>query len=161
MNDRELSPHFSLFDLTRTDHSDLQEENRHVTDEEEHKLCEVANLLEACRTLLGCDLDVHSGRRYLELNKRVGGSPGSQHQKCEAADFSPSGPDTEESIADASQKIAASDLQFGQLIAESSGVGREGRKYWVHISLGEPYRDQERCGQVFVMKNGKIVREAT
>src|SRR3990167_4632866 len=133
MNDRQLSPHFSVYQLTRTDHVDLQTENRHTTDEEEKKLGEVANLLETCRIVLGCDLDVHSGRRYLELNKRVGGSDRSQHLKCEAADFSPAGPDTEESVND----------------------GREGRKFWVHISLGAPYRNATRCGEVASMTDGK------
>ncbi len=159
MNDRQLSPHFSLFDLTRTDHTDLQEENRHVTNDEEIKLGELANLLETCRTILGCDLDVHSGRRYLELNKRVGGSDRSQHLKCEAADFSPAGVDTEESVTDAWQKLATAarlgSLKFGQLIVENQ-AGREGRSFWVHISMGAPYRVKERCGEVLSMKDGKF-----
>ena len=158
--DRKLSPHFSLFQLTVTNHADLQEENRHVTTEEETKLTEVANLLEAVRRAVGGDLDVHSGRRYLELNKRVGGTERSQHLKCEAADFSPAGPDTEESVVNAWQKVAtaarAGQLAFGQLIVESAGtVGREGRKLWIHISLGHPWRPKDRCGQVLTMKDGK------
>ena len=160
MNDRRLSPHFSLFDLTRTDHADLQAENRYVTDEEERKLGEVANLLETCWVILGCGLDVHSGRRYLELNKRVGGSPRSQHQKCEAADFSPAGPDTEKSMTDAWQKIViaarAGKIKFGQLILENDGKSREGRVWWVHISLGQPHRDYLRCGEVASMTDGKF-----
>jgi zinc D-Ala-D-Ala carboxypeptidase len=161
VNDRKLSPHFSLFQLTATTHADLQAENRHVTREEELKLVELANLLETCRVVLGCDLDVHSGRRYLELNKRVGGSDRSQHLKCEAADFSSAGPDTEESVTDAWQKLATAARQgkfkFGQLIVESAPTtAREGRKFWVHISLGAPYRAKERCGEVLSMKDGKF-----
>lgn len=159
MNDKQLSPHFSLFQLTRTDHADLQEENRHVTQEEELKLSALANLLETCRTILGCDLDVHSGRRYLELNKRVGGGDRSQHLKCEAADFSPQGPDTEASVTDAWQKLVtaarAGRLQFGQLIVENQ-AGREGRSFWIHVSLGAPYRVKARCGEVLSMKDGKF-----
>lgn len=158
-NDKQLSPHFSLYQLTRTDHADLQEENRHVTFDEEAKLCQVANLLETCQTILGCDLDVHSGRRYLELNKRVGGSDRSQHMKCEACDFSPAGPDSEESVVDAWQKLAtaarAGRLHFGQLIVESAAGRDGGRKVWIHISLGSPWRDKSRCGQVLTMKDGK------
>lgn len=160
MNDRNLSPHFTLFALTRTDHVDLQEENRHVTAEEEAKLCEVANLLEACQVVLGCDLDVHSGRRYLELNKRVGGSDRSQHMKCEAADFSPAGPDSEATVTDAWQKLAtaarAKKLRFGQLIVESAQGRDGGRSVWIHISLGVPHRDPARCGEVLSMKDGKF-----
>ena len=159
MTDHNLSPHFSLYQLTRTDQTDMQEENRHVTNDEELKLSEVANLLETCRTVLGCDLDVHSGRRYLELNKRVGGSERSQHLKSEAADFSPAGPDTEASIAETFDKIIiaarAGRLRFGQLIAESDGRGREGRSFWLHISLGLPYRDILRCGEGLKMVDGR------
>jgi hypothetical protein len=158
MNDKKLSPHFSLFDLTRTDQSDLLAENRNVTQAEEVKLTEVANLLETCQVILGCDLDVHSGRRFLKLNKRVGGSERSQHLKCEAVDFSPAGPDTEESIVNAWQKIAtaarAGRIKFGQLIVESQAGRDGGRKFWIHISLGAPYRIAERCGEVLTMKDG-------
>lgn len=160
MNDRKLSPHFTLYQLTRTDHADLQAENRHVTTEEEAKLAEVAILLEACHVVLGCDLDIHSGRRYLELNKRVGGSDRSQHLKCEAVDFSPAGPDSEASVTDAWQKIAtaarAGKLKFGQLIVESAPGREGGRSVWIHISLGAPWRDAARCGEVLSMKDGKF-----
>jgi hypothetical protein len=160
INDKQLSPHFSLFQLTRTDHADLQEENRHVTDEQERKLGEVANLLETCWTILGCNLDVHSGRRFLGLNQRVGGSDRSQHLKCEAADFSPAGLDTEESVTDAWQKIAtaarAGKVKFGQLLLECEDSGREGRVWWIHGSLGAPYRDKARCGEIATMLNGKF-----
>ena len=161
-NDRQLSPHFSLYSLTRTDHIDLQEENRNVTADEELKLIALANLLESVRVVLGCDLDVHSCRRYLELNKRVGGSDRSQHLKCEAADCSPAGPDSEYSVTDAWQKIATAARQgrisFGQRIIESDSKGREsGRKWWIHISLGVPYRSADRCGEVATKTNGKFV----
>lgn len=160
-DDKKLSEHFTLYQLTRTDHSDLQEENRHVTAAEEAKLVLLAGLLEACREILGCELDIHSGRRYLELNKRVGGSDRSQHLKCEAADFSPAGPDSEDSVMNAWQKLATAarqkKLKFGQLIMESAVQGREGqRKFWIHISLGAPHRDITRCGEVLFMKDGKF-----
>lgn len=169
MTDRNLSPHFTLFDLTRTDHVDLQETNRNVTNAEELRLGEVANLLETCRTILGCDLDVHSARRFLELNKRVGGSERSQHLKSEAADFSPAGPDTESSVTNAWQKLVTASrvqsapgyvgtgiLKFGQLILESDKGLREGRVWWIHVSLGSPYRDAARCGQVATSIDGKF-----
>ena len=167
MNDRQLSPHFSFFGLTKTEHVDLQEENRHVNREEDLKLVEVANLLEACRVILGCDLDVHSGRRYLALNKRVGGSERSQHLKCEAVDFSPQGPDTEETVTNAWQKIVTAArrqrapgyvgtgiLKFGQLILETDKNAREGRVWWIHISLAT-YRDKARCGEILTSVDGK------
>ena len=158
-NDRRLTDNFTLNQLTRTDHADLQEENRHVTVEEELKLVVVAELLEKCREVLGCELDIHSGRRYIALNKRVGGSDRSQHMKCEAADFSPAGPDSEATVVDAWQKLASASragrLKFGQLIVESAPGRDGGRSVWVHISLGTPYRDAARCGEVLSMRDGK------
>lgn len=160
MNDRQLSPHFSLFQLTVTSHADLQEANRHVTQDEELRLGALANLLETCRAILGCDLDVHSGRRYLELNKRVGGNDKSQHLKCEAADISPGGPDTEKTVTEMWQKIAtaarAGKIKFGQLLLERENRGREGRVWWVHVSLGAPYRDEARCGEIATSIDGKF-----
>lgn len=159
MNDRQLSPHFSFFQLTRTDRSEHQAENRNTTQAEDAKLAAVANLLETCQIIVGCDLEAHSGRRYPALNKAVGGSEKSQHLKCEAADFSPVGPDTEESVVNAWQKIAtaarAGKIKFGQLIVESQAGRDGGRKFWIHISLGAPYRDKARCGEVLTMKDGK------
>lgn len=160
-NDRKLSPHFSLFDLTRTDHADLQEENRHVTTEEQNKLTAVAELLEQVLIICGFDVIVTSGRRFLELNKRVGGSDRSQHLKCEAADLVPAHDQSEEAVVELWQKIAtaarAGRIKFGQLIVEAAPNGREGgKKCWVHISLGAPYRAKERCGEVLTMKDGKF-----
>lgn len=158
MSDRQLSPHFSLYDLTVTEHLDLLAENRNVTDEEERKLCDLANLLETARAILGCDLDIHSGRRVLRLNERVGGSVRSEHLRCQAADFSAQGPDTEESVKESWEKLrTCKTLKFGQLIFETDTKGREGRSSWVHISLGAPHRDPARCGEAFKMVDGKTV----
>ena len=158
-NDRQLTENFSLFQLTRTDQVDLQEDNRNLTAEEELKLVVVAELLEKCREVLGCELDIHSGRRFLTLNKRVGGSERSQHMRCEAADFSPVGPDSEATVTDAWQNLAtaarAGRLKFGQLIMESAAGRDGGRSCWVHISLGEPFRDKARCGEILSMKDGR------
>lgn len=154
-----LSSHVSFFDLTRTNHHDLQEQNRNATEPEIAKLRELAWLLERVRLVIG-HIEIHSGRRFLELNKRVGGSERSQHLKCEAADISPMGPDTEMTIEAAFQKIVEAAkkglLKFGQLIVESDSRGREGRAFWIHISLGAPHRDAARCGEVLRAKDGKF-----
>ncbi len=165
--DRHLTEHFSFHDLTRTDHADLQEENRKVTPEEELKLVVLAELLEQCRATLGVELDIHSGRRCPALNKRVGSSDRSQHLKCEAVDFSTDGLDTEASVVDAWQKLVTASraqhapgyvgtgvLKFGQLIVESAAGRDGGRKVWIHVSLGRPYREAARCGEVMEMKDG-------
>ena len=159
-----LSAHFTLEDLTRTDHADLQAANREVSEEQIDKLGDVAALLEICWFIVG-PLDAHSGYRCPALNARVGGSERSQHMKAEAADFSPAGPDTEESIGKAFQQLVAAAkagrLFFGQLIVESAGAGREGRKNWLHISLGKPYRDPAKCMQALKMRDGVFQRIGT
>jgi hypothetical protein len=157
--DRPLSAHFTLAALTRTDHAELQEENRNVSDADIKKLGEVANLLEKCREVLGGDLEVHSARRSPRLNRLVGGSERSQHLKCEAADFSPQGTATEDACVDAWQKLAQAardkKLAFGQLIVENQASRYGGRAFWVHISLGAPYRTADKCGEVLSMKDGE------
>ena len=154
-----LSTRFSLYQLTRTDQVKFQEANRMLAPGELDKLISVAGLLEVCADLMGCELDIHSGRRCPQLNAAIGGAAKSQHLLCEAADFSPFGPDTEESIEPFFQKLVAAahtgKLRFGQLICESQGSPREGRKVWLHISLGMPFRPLERCMQILRMKDGK------
>lgn len=159
MIDRQLTPHFSLYQLTRTDHADLQEANRSVTPEEERKLLALAELLEVVEVVAGCRISVLSGKRCLELNRRVGGSDRSQHLKCEAGDIVPENDHSEQAVADLWQKIATAarmgHIKFGQLIFESA-PGRDGKaRQWVHVSQGAPYRDASRCGEVLTMKDGK------
>ena len=156
---RKLTPHISLLEMTRTDHADLQEENRRVTDDEVARLTDTARLVEVCREILGTAIDVHSGKRGAALNARVGGSDKSQHLRCEACDFSPAGPDTEQSIEAAFtllwEAARGGKLRgFGQLIVENQATGRERRSYWLHISLGSPHRNPARCGEVLRMVNG-------
>lgn len=153
MKDFQLSPHVTFFDLTKTQHVEFQEENRKCTTEDIQKLAECANQLEVVQIILGCDLDKHSGRRCPALNKAVGGSPNSEHMKNTATDFSPKGPDTLETVNAAFEKIVAAakagKIKFGQMIVESQDKGREGRVFWLHISLPAPHRDPARCGECF------------
>jgi len=150
--DEKLSEHFSLYELTVTNNAALQGKNRILTDEQVEKLRKVASLLEIARAILGTGVDAHSGYRCPELNGVTPGSASkSQHMVCEAADMSPAGPDTEASIEAAFAKLLeaakAGKFQFGQLIIESAKRDY-GRVFWIHISLGRPYRSQGRCGEV-------------
>lgn len=154
-----LSPHFSKDDLTRTDRAALQDRNRNTTHEQDMNLIACAGLLETCWVIIGEELEAHSGYRCPELNIAVGGSKASEHLLAQAVDFSPKGTDTAESIEAAFHKLlaaaASGKLKFGQLIVESQDAGREGLKFWIHISLGFPYRAKARCGEVLRMKDGK------
>ena len=156
--DRDLTDNFGLHELTGTSRTAHLRRNRIMTNKEENKLQEVAKLLEQCRSLEGGPLEVHSGRRYPLLNTAIGGSRRSQHMRCEAADFSPLGPDTEESMRRLFNKIweagKRGDLKFGQLILETDKKRDYARVWWIHISLGQPYRGVARCGEVLEMKDG-------
>lgn len=155
IDDRPLSAHFSLYELTKTANPALQAANRDLTNEQIGKLGEVALILEACREVVGVPLNVHSGYRAPALNGATpGSSKTSQHPLCEAADWVPAG---ELTVEDAFQKVwaaaRASQIRFGQLIVEQAARDY-GVVQWVHISLGRPYRDPARCGEVLRMVDG-------
>jgi hypothetical protein len=67
-----------------------------------------------------------------------------------------------ESIEAAFQKVLAAakagQIKFGQLIVEQAQRGYS-KSIWVHVSIGRPYRDPARCGEVMRMveKDGKPV----
>jgi zinc D-Ala-D-Ala carboxypeptidase len=87
--------------------------------------------LAAIQILLGSPISISSGYRCDELNRAVGGVPGSQHQEGLAADFECQGFGSPIDIA---QTIFKSALEFDQMIVE---FGR-----WVHISFSPTPRRQ-------------------
>lgn len=147
----------NLYDLTRTDKLQLIDENRTVNEQEIKTLEKLAFKMEQVIEILG-NIDIHSGRRCKKLNDSIGSTDKSQHLLCEACDFSPAGPDTETSVREAFNKIVDAakqrKIKFGQLIIENAKRDY-GRSYWIHISLGAPWRDPLKCGQVLAMKDGK------
>lgn len=154
IDDQKLSEHFGLYELTQTSHTDLQEKNRMLQEEQIVKLRNVAMLLENIRLLLEVPLVVHSGYRCHELNQRVGSTDKSQHLLCEAADFVPKGMDL--AVAFNILRKAAKDkkISWGQIIHETAERSY-GTTSWIHISLGAPYRDAGRCGEALTMIDGK------
>lgn len=153
MEDRNLTEHFTLYELTKTNFPDLVRENRDVSPAEFDKLIQVAELLEKIRSMLSLPIVVHSGRRCLKLNERLGSSVKSQHIRCEAVDFSVTGMPNTEVFAKIQTAALNGKIKFGQLIHE-----RAKRSYgvadWLHISLGAPFREKEKSGQVLTMRNG-------
>ena len=152
--DFQLTPNFSFFDLTRTDAADLQEENRREGLAVRHKLLAVAEMMESAWDACG-PLEKHSGFRCRSLNARIGGSAKSQHMLGEAIDFSGPGDDDEKSLEALFQKVLSSLISkavpFGQLIKEEADRGYSVVR-WLHLSLGQPFREEGRCGQVLTMK---------
>jgi len=146
----------TLYQMTVTDNAALQAKNRVLTEAQVLKLTQVDQLMCQVEAILGQEIDAHSGYRSPELN---GATPGSakksQHMLCEACDWSIKGaPGTAESVEVPFQKLWASakegKLKFGQLIVERANRSY-GVVYWIHISLGAPYRDPARCGEVLRM----------
>ena len=137
-----LTPHFTLEELAVTNHRHYVAENMARASEHLDSLRAVAAMLEAVRAHFGAPVIVHSGYRCPELNAAIGGSPTSQHQKGEAADFHVSGV----ANMDTWRWIwKESGLHFGQLIAEGHAAGKP---TWIHLSLGAPWRSPTRCGEV-------------
>ncbi len=89
----------------------------------------LARGLERVRTLIGFPLEISSGYRCPELNRRVGGATSSQHSLGLAADFTCAefGPPV-----DIIKAIRDSDIEFDQCILEYAK--------WVHISFSKTPR---------------------
>ena len=121
-----LSPHFTLAELTVTDHREFL----NVPNESNiQNLCRLAEFLEKIRSLLGgVPILVNSAYRSLEVNRAVGSKDTSQHLKGCAADIRVQGiSPTAVCLA-----IYKSSLKYDQLIKEF--VDADGRG-WTHVSI--------------------------
>lgn len=152
--DQQLSPHFSLAELTVTSRADLQEENRILTDGQIVTLRALAALMEVVREILGgVPIVVHSGYRCGTLNAAVGSSARSQHLLAQACDFVPAGLDLSAAFRTLWEKVSSAEVAVGQLIHETAERSY-GATSWIHVSLGAPWRDRHKCQQVLRMENG-------
>lgn len=155
VDDQKLTEHFSLYDLTQTTHFQFQEMNRQITDDQIVKLKNVAELAELLWLILGVPLIASSGYRCPALNQFVGSTPRSQHLLCEALDSVPKGMSVEDAFKKLRQAAKEGKFSFGQLIYEKAARGYTGGVVeWIHISLGKPYRDVSRCGEILTMNDG-------
>lgn len=121
---QQLSEHFSLAELTFTQHREL---DNTPDDAALDNLKTLANeTLESVHALIG-RMHVNSGFRSIAVNQAVGGASTSQHCLGLACDFVPLDLDT---LKEAFELIRGSEIPFDQLIAEywSDGGG------WIHIS---------------------------
>lgn len=159
IDDQNLTDHFSLYDLTSTTWGQFQDKNRDLNELQINKLTQVAKLLEHVLFVLGVPIKVTSGYRCQELNKAVGSTERSQHLLCEAADFVPSDVDLGVAFRSLWRDVKDNGANVGQLIYETA-PRPGGFASWIHISLGTPYRDSERCKQILRMENGKYTRLA-
>lgn len=159
IEDKNLTEHFNLFELTRTDNIGFQEKNRDINEMQITKLTALARLLEHIRFVLGEPLIIHSGYRCPDLNKAVGSTDRSQHLLCEAADFIPSKMDLGLAFREIWKDVKDKGTNVGQLIHETANRPY-GVQSWIHISLGTPWRDSEKCKQILRLENGIYTRLA-
>jgi zinc D-Ala-D-Ala carboxypeptidase len=158
VDDQKLTEHFTLYDLTATSHFQYQEMNRQINDFQIGKLRSVAELAEALWVFLDAPLVASSGYRCPALNQAVGSSPRSQHLLCEAIDMIPKGMAVEDAFKKLRQAAKEKKFFFGQLIYEKAARSYAGGVVeWIHVSLGPPYRDPTRCGEILTMNDGSYV----
>jgi len=131
-----LSPNFTFFEMTTTNHRTYLDKNRAVVNDKDllsagYAVCSTS--LEPIRLQFGVPVIINSGYRCYDLNKAIGGSKTSQHQLFQAADFYVAGVD----LLEVFEWIwKESYLRWGQLILE--GIS-QGNPTWIHISLSEPW----------------------
>lgn len=121
-----MAKHFTLGELCKSDIALAK--NIENTPPDQATIGRLNALMEECldkvREMWGEPIGVNSGYRSPELNRVVGGAKNSQHLRGEAADINAGGVENNRKLFD---MIAASDIEFDQLIDESG-------YRWLHIS---------------------------
>lgn len=122
-----LTPHFTLEELTHTDHREL---DNTPNEAELANLQRLANFLEDLkRTLNGKPIMINSAFRSKAVNDAVGSKDTSQHRIGCAADIRVPGMTPDQVV----RAIIASDLNYDQLIREFSDPVKGGG--WTHVSV--------------------------
>ena len=135
-----LTEHFTLEELTHTDHREF--DNTPNADQI-NNLERVAELLEQVKKMFGGKpIMVNSAFRSLQVNAAVGSKPTSQHCLGCAADIRVPGMTPDEVV----KAIRASDLQYDQLIREFDS--------WTHISVPSHPEDKPRQQALIIDKQG-------
>ena len=144
----ELSPHFTLAELSRTDTGIANEPGV----EEGANLVRLAvYLLEPIRERLGGPMIVHSGFRCPDVNRRVGGDRTSAHMFGRACDFAPQGM----SCQAAFDLIRASNIPFDKMLLEEHGGS-----YWIHVQIApQGMEPRGKCYIAQVTDTGTAYRE--
>jgi uncharacterized protein YcbK (DUF882 family) len=123
-----MTPHFTLAELTHTDHRSLDNTPNAA---ELANLQRLAEFLETVKTTLGNKpIMINSAFRSKAVNDAVGSKDSSQHRQGLAADFRVPG-----MVPDAVVRaIIAANLPFDQIIREFDA--------WTHISISDKPRRQ-------------------
>jgi len=133
-----LSPHFTLAELTYTDHRQL---DNTPTQNEISNLQRLANFLEQVKTVLGGKLIiVNSAFRSKAVNDAVGSKDTSQHRLGCAADFRVPGMTPDQVVK------ALINLPYDQIIREFDR--------WTHISIPNVVGAAPRKSKLIIDRTG-------
>lgn len=117
-----LSPHFTLSELTKTSHPELQDTP--TNEQIGHLVYLCALVLEPLREMIGRPLLINSGYRSKALNKKVGGVTHSYHLDGLAADLRCQNTAEARELLAHLKKIPTVDLAM---------LERAGNAVWVHV----------------------------
>ena len=135
-----LTPHFTLEELTHTDHREF---DNTPNENELANLQRLAEFLENIKTVLGGKpIMVNSAFRSKKVNDAVGSKDTSQHRLGCAADIRVPGMTTDEVV----KTIMAAGLPYDQLIREFNS--------WVHVSVTNEATGKPRSQTLIIDKEG-------
>jgi len=135
-----LSPNFTLDELTFTDHREF---DNTPNDEELANLVRLSNFLEQVKEVLGGKpIIINSAFRSEDVNRAVGSSDKSQHRRGCAADFRVPGMTPDEVVS----AIINSGLPYDQCIREFDR--------WTHVSIPNHEDIQPRAMALIIDKSG-------
>lgn len=141
-----LSPHFTLEELTHTDHREF---DNTPNDAEKNNLKRLAEFLEQVKDVLGGKpIMVNSAFRCKQVNDAVGSKDSSQHRIGCAADIRVPGMTPDEVV----KAVIASGIGYDQIIREFDR--------WTHISVPNTITDTPRRQALIIDKTGtRIYKE--
>jgi hypothetical protein len=135
-----LSPHFTLAELTVTDHREF---DNSPTQEEISNLQRLAQLLEQVKhELYDKPIMVNSAFRCKQVNDAVGSKDSSQHRHGCAADIRVPGMTPDEVV----RAVIAAGLPYDQIIREFDR--------WTHISIPNTESAKPRGNALIIDKSG-------
>jgi putative chitinase len=141
-----LTPHFTLEELTHTDHRTL---DNTPNETELANIQRLAQFLEAVKTVLGGKpIMVNSAFRSKAVNDAVGSKDTSQHRIGCAADIRVPGMTPDQVV----RAIIASDLPYHQVIREFSDPIKGGG--WTHVSITNKSNETPKKQALIIDKQG-------
>ena len=140
-----LSPNFTLEELTTTDHREF---DNTPNETERENLVRLAGLLELVKVALGGKpIMVNSAFRSKQVNDAVGSKDTSQHRIGCAADIRVPGVTPDQVV----KAVITAKLPFDQLIREFAGPTGGG---WTHISIPNDPKGKPRGQTLIIDKAG-------